>query len=202
MAYDLSVPATTVPEPVLEERKAAVPTAASRQKLWAVVVTGVFALVSIATYSYNEYYMYLSAYLWFGFIYGMCLQYGRFCFASAFRDLFAIGVPRMVVGIMIATILFSFVSAFVTATGMSTFHAAPTSIHAVIAGLIFGVGMVFAGGCASGSLYKAGEGKGVALIVILSISVTQAIFVDVGSWFNKLVPDAWRASAISKKLPP
>ena len=69
------------------------------------------------TYAHNEYYIYLSAYLWFGLIYGMCLQYGRFCFASAFRDLFAVGVPRMVVGIMIATILFSVVSAFVTVTG-------------------------------------------------------------------------------------
>ena len=132
----------------------------------------------------------------------MCLQYGRFCFASAFRDLFAVGVPRMVVGIMIATVLFSFVSAFVTATGMSTFHAAPTSVHAVIAGLIFGVGMVFAGGCASGSLYKSGEGNGVSLLVVLSISITQAVFVDVGGWFNKLVPPSWHASALAKKLPP
>ena len=169
---------------------------------WAYGIIGFFALVSVATYAYNEYYLYLSAYLWFGLIYGMCLQYGRFCFASAFRDLFAVGVPRMVVGIMIATVLFSFVSAFVTATGMSTFHAAPTSIHAVVAGLIFGVGMVFAGGCASGSLYKSGEGNGVSLLVVLSISITQAAFVDVGGWFNKLVPESWHASALAKKLPP
>ena len=174
----------------------------AKNRRWALGIIGFFALVSVMTYAYSEYYLYLSAYLWFGLIYGMCLQYGRFCFASAFRDLFAVGVPRMVVGIMIATILFSFVSAFVTATGMSTYHAAPTGVHATIAGLIFGVGMVFAGGCASGSLYKAGEGKGVAMIVILSISVTQAVFVDIGGWFNKLVPDAWRLSAIAKKLPP
>ena len=173
-----------------------------KNQRWAYGIIGFLALVSVATYAYNEYYIYLSAYLWFGLIYGMCLQYGRFCFASAFRDLFAVGVPRMVVGIMIATVLFSFVSAFVTATGMSTFHAAPTSLHAMVAGLIFGVGMVFAGGCASGSLYKSGEGNGVAMIVILSISVTQAIFVDVGGWFNKLVPASWHASALAKKLPP
>jgi uncharacterized membrane protein YedE/YeeE len=173
-----------------------------KNKRWAYGIIGFLALVSIATYAYNEYYIYLSAYLWFGLIYGMCLQYGRFCFASAFRDLFAVGVPRMVVGIMIATVLFSFVSAFVTATGMSTFHAAPTSIHAVVAGLIFGVGMVFAGGCASGSLYKSGEGNGVSLLVVLSISITQAVFVDVGGWFNKLVPASWHASALAKKLPP
>ncbi len=66
---------------------------ADKKKLWALIITGFFALVSVTTYAYNEYYIYLSAYLWFGFIYGMCLQYGRFCFASAFRDLFAVGVP-------------------------------------------------------------------------------------------------------------
>ena len=169
--------------------------------LWAYGIMGFFALVSVATYALHEYYIYLSAYLWFGFIYGMCLQYGRFCFASAFRDLFAVGVPRMVVGIMIATVLFAVTSAFVSVTGWSTFHAAPVSIHALIAGLVFGVGMVFAGGCASGSLYKAGEGNGVSLLVILSISVTQSIFVDVGGWMNKLVPASWHESALQKGLP-
>jgi uncharacterized membrane protein YedE/YeeE len=169
--------------------------------MWAMGIIGFFSLISMGTYAYNEYYIYLSAYLWFGFIYGMCLQYGRFCFASAFRDLFAVGVPRMVVGIMIATVLFGIVAAFVTATGISTFHSSPTSIHSVIAGFIFGIGMVFAGGCASGSLYKTGEGNGVALLVVISISVTQATFVDIGGWMNKLVPASWRESALSKGLP-
>lgn len=169
--------------------------------VWAYVIVGFFACVSIVTYALHEYYIYLSAYLWFGFIYGMCLQYGRFCFASAFRDLFAVGVPRMVVGIMIATILFAFSSALVASTGWSTFHPAPTSIHAVFAGLIFGIGMVFAGGCASGSLYKTGEGNGVSLLVVLSISLTQSIFVDVGGWLNHLVPRSWHESALQKSLP-
>jgi len=173
-----------------------------KRRRWAYGIMAFFALVSVATYAYNEYYIYLSVYLWFGLIYGMCLQYGRFCFSSAFRDLFAVGVPRMVVGIMIATILFAFVGAFVTATGLSTFHPAPVSLHAVVAGFFFGVGMVFAGGCASGSLYKTGEGNGNALLVVLSISVTQALFVDVGGWTNKLVPQSWHESAISKGLPP
>jgi len=182
-------------------RGSTVETVSRKNQTWALGIVLFFSLVSIVTYSYNEYYIYLSAYLWFGFIYGMCLQYGRFCFASAFRDLFAVGVPRMVVGIMIATVLFAFVSAFVTATGISTFHSSPTSIHSVIAGLVFGVGMVFAGGCASGSLYKTGEGNGVAFLVILSISITQSMFVDVGGWLNKLVPGSWTESALSKGLP-
>lgn len=175
--------------------------AANKKKIWALVITGFFGLISILTFAYNDLYIYLSAYLWFGFIYGMCLQYGRFCFASAFRDLFAVGVPRMVVGIMIATLFFAFVSSFVTATGFSTFHPSPSGIHSAIAGLIFGVGMVFAGGCASGSLYKTGEGNGVALLVVLSISITQSSFADIGGWLNKLVPQSWHESAVAKKLP-
>ncbi len=169
--------------------------------IWAYVLIGFFSLLSITTYMMHEYYIYLTAYLWFGFVYGMCLQYGRFCFSSAFRDLFAVGVPRMAVGIMIAMVLFGAVSAFVTATGNSTFHAAPYGIHSVIAGFIFGVGMVLTGGCASGSLYKAGEGNATAMLVILSISVSQAIFVDIGGWANNLVPYSWHQSAVAKGLP-
>lgn len=173
----------------------------TKNKIWALIVVGFFALVSISTYAYNEYYIYLSVYLWFGFIYGMCLQYGRFCFASAFRDLFAVGVPRMAVGIMIAIIFFAIVSAFVTATNISTFHSSPYGYHMIIAGFLFGVGMVFAGGCASGSLYKTGEGNGSALLVVLSISLTQSTFVDVGGWLNRLVPQSWHDVAASKGLP-
>ncbi len=172
-----------------------------RKHRWAYGITAFFALVSVGTFFHNEYYSYVSVYFWFGFIYGMCLQYGRFCFSSAFRDLFAVGVPRMVIGIMIATVLFAIVGAFVKMTGVSGFHPAPVSFHSVVAGFIFGVGMVFAGGCASGSLYKTGEGNGSALLVVLSISVTQAIFIHIGGWANKLVPRSWHDSAVAKGLP-
>ena len=172
-----------------------------KRQLWAFIVLALFSLVSIGTLAYSEYYIYLSVYLWFGLVYGLSMQYGRFCFSSAFRDLFAVGVARMAVGITIAIVLFAFVASLVTAQGLSTFHPAPSSIHAVIAGAIFGVGMVFAGGCASGSLYKTGEGNMNALLVVLSISVTQAIFVDIGGWTNNLVPESWHHSALAKGLP-
>ena len=173
----------------------------NRNHVWAFGILGLLSLLTMVTYSMHEYYIYLAAYLWFGFVYGMCLQYGRFCFSSAFRDLFAVGVPRMAVGIMIAMVLFGTVSAFVTATGNSTFHAAPYGWHSVIAGVVFGVGMVLTGGCASGSLYKAGEGNMTAVIVIISISTSLAVFADIGGWTNNLVPYEWQQSAVSKGLP-
>ena len=173
----------------------------SRNVIAAFVVTGVFALVSAVTFAVDQRFVYFSAYLWFGFAYGMCLQYGRFCMASAIRDLFAVGVPRMAVGIMIAIVLFSLVSAGVTVLGKNTFHASPIGLYSVVGGLIFGIGMVFTGGCASGSLYKTGEGSLAALLVVVSLSFTQVLVVDAGSWSNHLVPAAWAQAAAAKALP-
>lgn len=173
-----------------------------RNKKRILIVLALLSVATVVTYLMNDYYIYIAAYAWFGVIYGMCLQYGRFCFASAFRDLFAVGVPRMVVGIMISMIFFGFVSSYVTSTNMTTFHAAPVGFFMIIAGFFFGFGMVFAGGCASGSLYKSGEGSGAAMLVLLSISITQSAFVTLrGPWVNALVPKAWHDSAVAKGLP-
>ncbi|HDK81730.1 MAG TPA: YeeE/YedE family protein, partial [Nitrospirae bacterium] len=166
-----------------------------RNVLWAFIITGILILISITYYKVNVYYMYLIVYIWFGFAYGMMLQYGRFCMASASRDLFAAGVPRMAVGILIALVFFSLVGVMLSATNMSTFHAGPLGPHELIGGLIFGVGMVLAGGCASGSLYKIGEGNGTSVLAILGISFGQAVFVDIGGFFNKLLPQSWVETA-------
>lgn len=179
----------------------AVGSAGNRNHVWAFFIMSLFSLLTVVSYSYNEYYIYLGAYLWFGFVFGMCLQYGRFCFASAVRDLFAVGVPRMAVGAMIAMIVFSLISALLTATDNSTFHAANYGWHAVIAGFIFGIGMVFTGGCASGTLYKAGEGNVTAIVGFVAFTMTLLLLVDVGGWLNVLVPNEWHESALFKGLP-
>jgi uncharacterized membrane protein YedE/YeeE len=162
-----------------------------RNQLWAFIVTGALILISLLYLKANIYYIYVTVYIWFGVAYGMMLQYGRFCMASASRDLFAAGVPRMAVGVLIGLIFFSLVGVFLSATNKSTFHAGPLGTHEVIGGLIFGVGMVLAGGCASGSLYKIGEGNGTSILSIMGISFGQAIFVDIGGIFNKLLPQKW-----------
>lgn len=172
-----------------------------KNQLWAFGITGALILISALYYNANVFYMYAVVYIWFGFAYGMMLQYGRFCFASASRDLFAAGVPRMAVGILVALIFFSLIQATLAATNMSTFHPAPFGIHTLIAGVIFGVGMVLSGGCASGSLYKIGEGNGTSILAALfGLSIGQAIFVDV-NWFNWFMPQRWIDNALSKGLP-
>jgi hypothetical protein len=154
---------------------------------WPFIIVGLLASTSLLYYLASPFYMYINLYIWFGFAYGMVLQWGHFCFASAFRDLFAMGITRMFVGIMIAMAIFSLLIALLEARGMSTFHPGPLGVHEVIGGAIFGVGMVWAGGCASGTLYKCGEGNGNSMLVLLAISFSQAIFVDIGGIFDKFV---------------
>jgi len=168
--------------------------------IYAAAIVAVVALASIFALSIDTRYVYLLVYAWFGLAYGLFLQYGRFCMASAVRDLFAVGVPRMAVGVMIATALFSLTAAAVTVSGYSTFHPHPLGWHIIIGGAIFGFGIIFTGGCASSSLYKSGEGNVGSMLVLFSISFSQAWFVST-EWFDWLVPASWTESAMDKGMP-
>ncbi|MEJ2592294.1 MAG: YeeE/YedE family protein [Candidatus Thiodiazotropha sp.] len=169
--------------------------------LYAVMILGLVGVGSAYALNLDQRFVYLLVYIWFGLIYGVLLQYGRFCMASAVRDLFAVGVPRMAVGVMIAVVLFSLTAAAVQVSGFNTFHPHPLGWHILIGGLIFGFGIVFTGGCASSSLYKSGEGNLGSMLVLLSISFSQALFVSAGSWSNALAPASWTASAADKGMP-
>lgn len=149
----------------------------SRNKIYAVGVVGFLAILSILYYMSAPVYLYIVVYMWFGFLYGALQQYGRFCFASAWRDLIMVKVPRMFVGIMIGLITLSIISAWLFTQYPNFYHVSPIGPHELVGGFLFGLGMVFAGGCATGSLYKSGEGNMIALTVLISLSFAQAIFV-------------------------
>lgn len=174
--------------------------AGKKGKIYAGLIVGLVALGSLMALAIESRFLYMLVYVWFGLIYGLLLQYGRFCMASAVRDLFAVGVPRMAVGVMIAVALYSLTAAAVTLAGFSTFYAHPLGWHILIGGTIFGFGIIFTGGCASSSLYKSGEGNVGAMLVLVAISFSQAIFVS-SEWFSRLVPESWTLSAMDKGMP-
>ena len=106
--------------------------------------------------------------LWFlGMAAGFTLQRSRLCFASAFRDLFLFGSARtmkaIILGLGVAAIGFAVIMRdMVPFPGLGATpaeaHILPVGISTVVGGLLFGVGMVLAGGCVSGSLYRMAEG--------------------------------------------
>lgn len=173
----------------------------NRHKLYSAGIVVAVILGSLWALAIDSRFLYLLVYVWFGVIYGLFLQYGRFCMAAAVRDLFAVKVPRMAVGMMIAVGLYAIVAAIVTLTGHSTFHPHAIGWHVIIGGLVFGFGFVFTGGCASGSLYKAGEGNLNSALVIFAISFSQALVVAGSGWFDSLAPASWTESALAKGMP-
>jgi uncharacterized membrane protein YedE/YeeE len=103
----------------------------------------------------------------FGLAFGFVLQRGRFCFASAFRDLFLLGHGRSMKGVLLGLGVASVGFAIVMARQVPiadlgffppTANVLPVGVHTALGGALFGAGMVLAGGCVSGSLYRMGEG--------------------------------------------
>lgn len=98
---------------------------------------------------------------------GVALQRSRFCFNSAFRDLLQFHSGRtmkgVLVGMGVATVGFGLhmynlmPNPFLGPVAPEA-HATPLSLALIAGGVLFGIGMVLAGGCTSGSIYRMGEG--------------------------------------------
>lgn len=149
---------------------------ALRQRIAAIFMIG-FAIILMVLASRFERQ---SALFWaFGLAFGFTLQRSRFCYASAFRDLFLMQQGRVMKGILsgmaIATLGFTVLMSRIlpmTLPGLlpPQAHVSPIALSLILGGVLFGIGMVLAGGCVSGSLYRIGEGylaSGVALLGIL-----------------------------------
>lgn len=64
---------------------------------------------------------------------------------------------------------------------------AKASLTTIIGGIIFGIGMIFGGCCASGTLTDVGEGEGRAWIVVPFFGVGGIIGALHGSWWNESI---------------
>lgn len=94
----------------------------------------------------------------FGVGFGFVIARAQVCFTSAFRDLFITGrgymAKAVIFGMMVSTIgVFSYIMLGLPPKIM---WAAP---NAIIGGFLFGLGIVIAGGCECGWMYRAVEGQ-------------------------------------------
>lgn len=94
-----------------------------------------------------------------GALLGFILQRGRFCITGAFRDLWISRSWRWFTAFLLAIAVQAVGVAVLTGAGSITPEIPRLSVVATIAGsFLFGIGIVLAGGCATGTYYRAGEG--------------------------------------------
>lgn len=156
------------------------------------MLTLIFIIIAIYTYIGL---IKLGIFLLFGLAYGIVLERSRFCFASSFRDLFITKDARLARGVAAGILIATFGFSILMISGIRSPKALPVGFHTLIGGILFGLGMVLAGGCASGTLFRIGEGY-VTLWLALIGTLTGMILLAVTwpfLWNNyiKYQPKIW-----------
>ena len=118
----------------------------------------------------------IAVYLLFGVGFGVVLERTGFCMTASFRDLFTSGGGRLARGsiVAIATAMIGFT--ILVATGTRQPFVLPVGWHTLVGGLLFGFGMVLAGGCASGTLFRVGEGNAQYMMALLGAILSAPLF--------------------------
>jgi len=105
-----------------------------------------------------------------GFAFGFALQRGRFCMNSAFRDIILMKDYTLLKAVGVAILVAMIGFAIMDKTGVITINPVPLFWGALmVGGFVFGIGMVLAGGCASGITYRTGEGMVGAFMAVLGL---------------------------------
>jgi hypothetical protein len=119
---------------------------------------------------------------------GYVMHRGDFCIAGMFRDLFLF---RRTAGLK-ALVLAAGLSAlgFEAARSIGLLGAYPfpllgaASLASVLGGLAFGIGMVLAGGCVVGCLYKLGAGSVLGLVTLAGLVTGSALYAEIHPWWS------------------
>jgi len=134
-----------------------------------------------------------SVILFFGILVGIIIQRSRFCFTTAFRDLFygpefdrSIRIHKGIVLGLLIGVTGTFVLKYRGFVEPSN-YVYPVSFVNILGGMVFAFGAVLAGACASGVLWRAGEGYVNALLTIftavLVYPILRKVFTVSGAGF-------------------
>jgi uncharacterized membrane protein YedE/YeeE len=115
--------------------------------------------------------------LFFGLLIGLVMHRSRFCFVRAFRCPFMTGDAEMVRVVAMSLMIYGLGSAvikwnYLQPEDMGVYH--PFWFGSLIGGVIFGVGMLLAGGCGSSTLWRIGEGHTKLVLTLIAFALTNS----------------------------
>ena len=125
-----------------------------------------------------------------GVLLGFVMQRGRFCLTGGFRDMYLAKDNRMFYALLIAIAIQAVGVYALISAGVFEYSAGTFSPVAVIIGaFIFGIGIILAGGCATGTWYRAGEGLigswiALATYMLMAAMMRTGPFAEVTAQFT------------------
>ncbi|WP_051569427.1 YeeE/YedE thiosulfate transporter family protein [Alkaliphilus transvaalensis] len=148
------------------------------QSPFGIIITGMVITIYLALINYN---LDFSSYWIIGILMGITLQRSRFCFAASFRDPIMVGSTSLLKAVLLAFIV-STIGFFIIQLRASVANPDylitelpgqfnPVGLHTALGAILFGTGMVVAGGCASGVLIRIGEGHAMQLVVLIGFII-------------------------------
>ncbi len=133
--------------------------------------------------------MKILAFIIVGITSGMLFARYQLCFGSAVRNF--VGFRRKDKLILFAIVVIASAVLFNFFIGIGLLEETVKALMPMtfLGGILFGIGMVIAGGCTAGSLYRAGEGSVPAFVSAIGMIVGMAAFgFIVASRFTKQLP--------------
>jgi uncharacterized membrane protein YedE/YeeE len=118
----------------------------------------------------------------FGVLIGLVLQRGQFCLTCAFRDIFVnkyFYITRGFLFLLFLTMVLFYLGNWAGVIPDTNFpYIKDAGLYTVVGGLIFGVGMVLGGGCASGTLFRIGEGNTSSIVALAGMLIGIGAFAE------------------------
>jgi hypothetical protein len=113
---------------------------------------------------------------------GFVMHRSSFCVTATFRDMFLFGdffLMRMLVLLVVASMVLFELGRWSGLLAPYPFPLlGPPSLASLIGGGVFGIGMVLAGGCVVGSLYKLGAGSLVSGVAFVGMLAGSALYAE------------------------
>jgi len=117
-----------------------------------------------------------------GLIAGFVMHRSDFCVTAMFRDYFMFGDAGLLRSLVLLMACSMALFELGRLTGLIQLYPFPLlgapSLSSMLGGAVFGVGMVLAGGCVFGSLYKLGSGSVLSAVAFIGMLAGSALYAD------------------------
>lgn len=141
----------------------------------AITAASIFSMLAIIVIAAATKSWFLTA-LPIGFLFGFFLEKADLCGASAFSEAIMFKDWRKIQGLWVLIVTSMTGFAILSLLGIVTLSPKPLEwATMLVGGLVFGSGMVLAGGCISGALYKSGAGNLNSMAALVGIPLGVAL---------------------------